>query len=96
MKAQAPLIPSVKVSQLLNRNQFIIVANDWAIFQSYESIVAYYNYVTRELLVVEYYINYSKTTSKHLYIFINDYTCYSISNLKELKKAIKKGTIKTI
>ena len=89
----------VKVSNLYNKNQFIIEVStlnkDYLIFQSYKSEIAIYCYNTKELYINEYYINYSKTTSKHLYIFINEYTPYTAHNLKELNEAIKDKQILT-
>lgn len=88
-----------KVSNLYNKNQFIIEITthnkDYLIFQSYRSEIAIYCYITRTLYVNEYYINYSKTTSKHLYIFINEFTPFSVHNLHELQQAIKEKQIAT-
>ena len=87
-----------KVANLYNKNQFIIevsTSKDYLIFQSYKSEVAIYCYDTRKLYVNEYYINYSKTTSKHLYIFINEFTPFSVHNLNELRQAIKDNQIST-
>ena len=88
-----------KVNNLYNKNQFIIEitthGKDYLIFQSYKSEIAIYCYNTRTLYVNEYYINYSKTTSKHLYIFINEFTPFSVHNLNELHQAIKENQSST-
>lgn len=98
MKTKLPSI-NCKVQNLYNKNQFLIrldtKASMYFIFQSYKSEIAIYNRIKQELYINEEYINYSKTTSKHLYIFINEYTRFSCHNLKELTQLIKEGTIKT-
>ena len=84
----------VRVSNLHNRNQFVIKIGSYKVFQSYESIIAVYDETRNDLYVVEEFINYSKTTSKHLYIFMREEcNLYTISNLKDLLKSIKKGNI---
>lgn len=98
MKNKLPNL-KCKVSNLYNKNQFLIEVTthnkDYLIFQSYKSEIAIYFYDKQELYINEYYINYSKTTSKHLYIFINEYTRFSCHNLQELKQLIKEQQIKT-
>lgn len=90
-------IPSINVyvENLHNKNQFVIKfkttkGDDWSIFQSYSSECALYNSKSRKL-----YLNrncwLSKTTSKHLYIFINEYTPFSAHNRKELEELIIDG-----
>ena len=64
----------MKVRQLENKNQFIMEDNEKAIFQSYNSIVAIYNKKTNTLTFGKNW-DYSHTTLKHLYIFINQYCC---------------------
>jgi len=94
-------LPSIKVSveNLHNKNQFVITfrtlrGDDWLCFQSYSSECALYNRTTGTL-----YLNrncwLSKTTSKHLYIFINEFTRLSVHNCKELEELIKEEEIKT-
>lgn len=93
--------PEVKVSveNLHNKNQFVITfktitGDEWICFQSYTSECALYNKNSRTL-----YLNsncwLSKTTSKHLYIFINEYTHLSCHNCKELAELIEEEEIKT-
>lgn len=60
-----------KIQQFENKNQFIIRQGDLCIFQSYESICAIYNIETRQLTLGRDW-DYSRTTMKHLYIFIHD------------------------
>lgn len=94
-------IPEVKVSveNLHNKNQFVIEfktlnGDNWLCFQSYSSECAMYNRTSGKL-----YLNkscwLSKTTSKHLYIFINEYTRLSVHNSKELQDMIKEEEIIT-
>ena len=62
----------MRVQQFYNKNQFIIFGGD-AMFtlQSYNSIVAKID--NKGTLILGNDWNYSKTTLKHLYLFINDY-----------------------
>lgn len=69
----------IKIEQLENKNQFIIKDNQNNYFQSYDSLVAIYNREKEKLTLGKDW-NYSKTTLKHLYIFIDNY-CY----IKELR-----------
>lgn len=62
----------MKVEQFYNKNQFIIFGGDAMVtFQSYNSIIA--NIDNRGTLNFGNDWNYSKTTLKHLYLFLNDY-----------------------
>ena len=83
----------VKVNNFYNKNQFVIYTESATIFQSYKSIICIL--LDGVLYIDKYYINYSKTTSKHLYLFIRDYTRLNVYTLKELYEEIKNGTIKT-
>ena len=83
------------VSQLINdrdnpaANQFVITIDGGYIFQSYDSIIAFYKggkvYLTEDW-------DYSKTTRKHLYIFLRDY-CNACGHLrkKDILYEIKQG-----
>lgn len=78
----------MKVQQFYNKNQFVI---DWewkTIFQSYNSTIAIIDY---EKKVITFWIDYdySKTTSKHLKLFLNDYLNFYYESKKELEKVIK-------
>lgn len=65
-------------------NQFVIELENKILFQSYDSIIAE---VTKGFIYLDpVYYNYSKTTSKYLYIFLN-------MNKKKLKDELKSGKI---
>lgn len=64
-----------KIKQFYVKNQFINESDDKVIFQSYDSVIASYNKNTK-VLTLDVYRNYSRTTSKYLYRFINEY-CYN-------------------
>lgn len=80
----------MSVQQLLNKNQFVIYYEDmdcsfaskrsFRVFQSYTTLIAIYNPITKELKVNWSKWDYSKTTMKHLKVFINDFTCYEYEN----------------
>lgn len=86
MKTNKSLV-KVFVEQLANKNQFVIWyrSNDEEVvaFQSYRSLIAIYHkgdYLEKRPDVLE--INwdkwdYSKTTLKHLKMFINGYTSFN-------------------
>ena len=68
-----------KVKNIINNNgnpavnQFVITTGDKVFFQSYDSMVAMWDKKARKLYVTSYW-DYSATTRKHFYIFLNDYT----------------------
>ena len=68
-----------KVEQLENKNQFIIKAEKHIYFQSYDSLIAVYDR-EKSVLILGRDWNYSKTTMKHLYIFIDCYCNTRILN----------------
>ena len=71
-------------------NQFQIVNNDTIYFQSYETIIAKINKRTMysdEIILDTNALNYSRTTSKHLYKFLG-------MNRKQIENLIKKKEIK--
>ena len=61
----------MKVSQFYNKNQFLIEDGERYFLQSYDSVVACINMAGVLILGRDW--DYSKTTLKHLYLFINDY-----------------------
>ena len=62
----------MKVEQLENKNQFIILGDNREIeFQSYSSRIAKIN--KNGTLELSNHWDYSKTTLKHLYIFLEKY-----------------------
>lgn len=60
----------MKVRQLENKNQFLMEDEKKVIFQSYESTIAIYD-KKKETIVFGKDWDYSNTTRKHLYIFID-------------------------
>lgn len=87
----------MKVEQFYNKNQFIIFdeQNRKIIFQSYESTVAIWDRNTKKLTLGRDW-DYSKTTSKHLYLFIEDETFIELpeKNKKQhIQKLIENGEI---
>lgn len=62
----------LKVKNFYNKNQFVIEEGERIIFQSYESIIAIYESRSQSLTLGRDWA-YSRTTTKHLYLFINDY-----------------------
>lgn len=65
-------------------NQFIINNNGEEIFQSYETTIAKFG-VDGTVTLDENALDYSRTTSKYLYMFLN-------RDRKEIKKRIENGT----
>ena len=87
----------IKISQLINgnnnpaANQFIIEVNNGVIFQSYNSVIAFYNKNNGKVYVTEDW-DYSNTTRKHFYIFLRDY-CKACGNIrkKDIEYEFKQG-----
>lgn len=80
----------MKVEQFYNRNQFVIFGNGSVTFQSYNSMIAK---IDKNGLTLGSHWDYSNTTLKHLYLFLNDYdySLYSkIENSKNKRKDIQK------
>lgn len=94
----------MKVKQLKNdkfnyaANQFVITTNNGVFFQSYETPCAKYAngrvYLNKNYFGEEF-TGGSKTTNKHLYIWLHEYANYyrSECNTKDIRKAIKDGHI---
>ena len=61
----------MKVRQLENKNQFILEDDKKLIFQSYESTIVVYDKKKKTIIFGEDW-DYSNTTRKHLYIFIDE------------------------
>lgn len=61
----------MKVRQLENKNQFVMEDNKKAIFQSYESVIAEYDKIN-DILTLGVDWDYSNTTRKYLYIFLEE------------------------
>lgn len=78
----------MKIYNLENKNQFVILGNNGEIeFQSYDSLIARIN--KNGTLTLSSRWDYSRTTLKHLYIFLDKYFC-NIDNYmqKELKDVL--------
>ena len=82
----------MKCRQFHSKNQFLLEGEGKTIFQSYQTIIAKVEggAVTIDTSAEEY----SKTTSKYLYKFLNEYSAENISNKKDLLVAVKEGRIK--
>jgi len=97
----------MKVQQLVNdrnnyaANQFVITTNNGVFFQSYETPCAKYAngrvYLNKDYFGEEFFGG-SKTTNKHLYIFLVDYCCFSRWRCcaKEIRRMIKENEITMI
>lgn len=87
----------LKVEQLDNKKQFVVddEKNGVRYFQSYNSLIAKYERATHKLTLGCNW-DYSNTTRKHLYIFIERY-CYiaqldvMLQNAKSKRQAIYKA-----
>ena len=73
----------MKVEQFYNKNQFIIESDNLIEFQSYKSLVASINKKTG-ILTLGIDWDYSNTTMRHLYLFIDDYKHYLKKDICEL------------
>ena len=69
------LLKTFKICQLQHVNQYVITSDNYFIFQSYDSLIAIYDR-TNKVLTVGIDWDYSNTTRKHLYLFLQDY-CYN-------------------
>jgi len=84
------------VRQLINNNgnpaanQFIITTTTATYFQSYNSVVAM---IKDGKLTLSDYWDFSKTTAKHLYIFLASYGFGYLYNAKSIRDAIKNGEV---
>ena len=87
----------IKISQLINdnnnpaANQFVIEVARGYVFQSYDSVIAFADKKENKVYVTKEW-NYSKTTRKHLYIFLRDY-CGACGELrkKDIEYKFKHG-----
>lgn len=71
----------MKVEQFYNKNQFLIRGEGKIVFQSYNSIIAEIDKDGNLKLGKDW--DYSNTTAKHLYLFLNDYVCLLKEELKQ-------------
>lgn len=78
------------VEQFHNKNQFVIKSKESIVFQSYNSVVAT---IDQGVLTLGRHWDYSNTTRKHLYLFLDEY-CYNVwskvKNAPSIKQAIQK------
>ena len=83
----------VSVEQLANKNQFVInckINDNRAIcFQSYQTLIAVYYPANKIMFVNYHYWDYSKTTSKHFKMFVNEYTHYRYESRLEWLKTME-------
>ena len=79
------------VQQLAN-NQFVINTKNGKYFQSYNSVVCKIDKSTNKVTLSNHW-DYSVTTRKYLYRFLNEKTSLGKLNKKEVKTLISKGVI---
>ena len=87
----------MKKKYFLNISINYIKPNNFSVlvFQSYKTIIAIYDYETKQLYINWVYWDYSKTTMKHLKIFINKYTYFSYENKQQFLKEINNNSLIT-
>ena len=92
---------NVRISQLINdrnngaTNQFIVETDNGKYFQSYDTVIAFVPNNSDDITLSKDW-EYSKTTSKHLYIFLRDYTRFYANQRKDILKGIKDGKLKVV
>lgn len=73
------------ISNLQNKNQFVINQdNGDVIFQSNNTVIAKLDNEDKKTILDEQALNYSRTTTKHLCIFLHE-------TRKEIERKIKSG-----
>ena len=82
------------VQQIAN-NQFVINTENATYLQSYKSVVCKIDKSTNKVTLSDHW-DYSVTTSKYLYSFLNEKTSLGKLNKKEVKTLISKGVITLI
>lgn len=83
----------MKVEQFYNKNQFVIFGGDAIVtFQSYQSTIANFNKKGTLNLFKDW--DYSKTTLKHLYLFLNDFKYLASDFTKNLINKVLKSNNK--
>ena len=85
----------IKVTQVKGQNHFVLENDDFIKLQSYQSIVAVCDKKNESLIFGEDW-NYSRTTLKYLYLFINDVVWLDLNaNLREkLTEAFRSSNTK--
>ena len=61
------------------------------VFQSYKTVIAYTH--KNKIVIDNHAEEYSRTTSKYLYMFLREYCGININNKKELQKAVENKQI---
>ena len=74
----------MKVKNFYNKNQFLIESDELIQFQSYDSLIASID-KKKGILTLGIDWDYSNTTMKHLYLFIDDYRHYLKRDICELR-----------
>lgn len=83
----------MKVEQFYNKNQFVIFGGDAIVtFQSYQSTIANFEKNGNLNLFEDW--DYSKTTLKHLYLFLNEYKYLASDFTKKLIDKVLKSNNK--
>lgn len=76
-------------------NQFVVKLNGNVFFQSYDTVIAKQDKEGKITLCSDW--NYSKTTKKHLYIWLRDFTSFKyIEGEKDVLDAIDTNKIKLV
>jgi len=73
---------------VIAKNQFVVVFKNGYVFQSYDSIISCHN---KELKITKLFPgwNMSKTTTKYLIKFLNEYCGANIENKKDIEEIFK-------
>ncbi len=91
----------IRISQLINdrnngaTNQFVVETDKGKYFQSYDTIIAFVPNNSDDIVLSEDW-EHSRTTSKHLYIFLRDYTRFYVNQRKDILRGIKDGKFKVV
>ena len=74
-------------------NQIVVIEDNKKMFFSYGSYIASYEYndIDTYTLTLTSLYDYSKTTSKWLKVFLQEYCGFYYKDTKELKKLINEG-----
>ena len=91
----------IRISQLINdrnngaTNQFVVETDKGKYFQSYNTIIAFVPNNSDDIVLSNDW-DYSKTTSKHLYIFLRDYTNFYVDSKQDILRGIKEKKLKVV